>query len=733
MGFEAELQVEMGQGGCAIPSTTVAREEARILTLPWATSAPGCNSKVSSKHFPQSTLESLELDAVLAWMAEFTSTPGGRDLLLQAHPDMPQPAREQRRARGLEALQAVVSEHAPGFTGGGDLPAALAAADKRILECDELMAVADSLDLQRQIGQWCSQHRQYIALSESILAAPDCGSLREAVRRALGRRGEILDEAHLDLGSARRKASSLREQRGQRIEEIAGHLHKQGVLRQRHAVQRADRLLLAVKATDAGRARGVVHDRSHSGDTLFIEPGEVLELSNRLVEALSRVRRIEQEVLTQLTRSVLRRKTDLAQIAGILADLDLAFAAARWATRLEGSYAEMSGAQLSFRQARHPLLQRQMGLEQVVSLSLSLGGAYQLLVVTGPNTGGKTVVLKCVGLLAALSMCGLPISAAEGCQVPVLTGLHADIGDQQSLESSLSTFSGHLKRTLEILEHAQPGALVLLDELGTGTDPEEGAALGQAVLERLLQCEVLTIANTHLGQLKIFSTEVERAENASMEFDPQSLSPRFRLLVGVPGASHAIEVAEHLGLPLDLVQRARLLAEREGGADKLLANVGRVRRDAELLREKAQDHEARTRDAQLRIQADAEVAEYRAELRQAEAEDAFNQLRRDMTMALQVQGKSLQAQARGQQAEAWAALMAELNLQLEACNLGKRWTSFIAGLKKGDLVYVPRFRDRLKVLKIQRKREILKLRHGNLEVELPWREVTWVEPPPGGD
>jgi DNA mismatch repair protein MutS2 len=642
-------------------------------------------------------------------------------------------ARDQRRGRGLEALEAVLAEHAPGFTGGGDLPAALEAATKRILECTELIAVADSLDLQRQIAQWCNQHRVYVCLGSCILSAPDCRSLREAVRRALGRRGEILDEAHPELGPARAKVRSLHEHRGLRIEEIAAKLHKQGVLRQRHAVQRSDRLLLAVKATDAGRARGVVHDRSQSGDTLFIEPGEVLELSNRLVEAMSKVRRLEQEVLTELTRQVLRRKPELELVSVVLADLDLAFAAARWVAKLQGSYAEMGAAELSLRHARHPLLQRQLGMDSVVSLSLSLGGAYQLLVVTGPNTGGKTVVLKCVGLLAALTMCGLPISAADGCRMPILTGLHADIGDQQSLESSLSTFSGHLKRTLEILEHAQPGALVLLDELGTGTDPEEGAALGQAVLERLLEQRVLTIANTHLGQLKIFSTEVERAENASMEFDPQTLSPRFRLLVGVPGASHAIEVAEHLGLPMALVDRARLLAERQGGTDKLLANVGRVRRDAEILREKAEDHEARARDAQERIKVDLEVAEYRAELRQAEAEDTFNELRRDLTRILLERGKALQGQARGQQREDWAEFLGQLQAQLDDCDLGLRWRSFIAGLKKGDLVYVPKFRDRLKVLKIQRKREILKLRHGNLEVELPWREVTWVAPPPGGD
>jgi len=686
----------------------------------------------SQNDFPSDALDALELSVALAWMAESAATPGGKRLLIASRPEMAFADRLDRQKRGMEAWQAVRSECAPGIAGVGDLAQVIEAAYKRLLEGEELLIVADFLDLQKRLELWVKQNSDFTALGDLMAAAPDCQPLRHKLRRAIGRRGEILDEAHPDLASARRQVHKLRDRRAKRMEEVAGQLHRAGVLRQRQPVQRADRLLLAVKATQAGRSRGVVHDRSQSGDTLFMEPTDVLEISNLMAEAQSLVRRIIEQVLRALTRSVLDQKDELGYIEACMSDLDLAFAAGRWAFAVDGSYASCEGEVLTLRQARHPLLQRQMGIEEVRELSLALGRDFELLVVTGPNTGGKTVVLKTIGLLAALGLCGLPISAPEGCNIPALKGIHADIGDQQSLETSLSTFSGHLVRTLRILKYAKPGSLVLLDELGTGTDPEEGAALGQSVLEELLERKALTIANTHLGGLKIFSTDVPRAENASMEFDPETLSPRYSLLVGVPGASHAVEVAERLGLPLPLVERARKLAHRAGGAEKLLADVGRVRRDAELLRESAEELEAEAREAKVRIEIDEEDSRRLAGIRQREAEEAFIEHRRHMMLLIEEQARPLAGRTRGPVAEEWQEVLKKLRTEIEDCDLGKRWLAFLGGLKKGDTVYVPKFRERLKVLKIQRKRGILKLRYGNLDVELPMREVSWVEPPPGG-
>ena len=685
----------------------------------------------SSVAFPAETLQCLELERVLEALARRASSPAGARMLQAAGPELDGAERDERRARGIEGLAAVRAEHAPGISGMGDLEAILKAAPKRILEGEELLAIADALGLVRTLALWSVQHPEYPALRRCLGDAPLERDLRENLRAALGRRGEVLDEAHPHLGKTRQQVRQLLDQRARKMEEIAEGLQKRGVLRQRQPVQRGDRLLLAVKATDSGRARGVVHDRSNSGDTLFIEPGPVLELSNRLTETRALERRIVQEVLTELTRQTLLAAPSLAEAEQRLGQADLAFTAGRWATEVRAEYPSMEGPVLELRQARHPLLQEQLDEAELVPLTLELGREFELLVVTGPNTGGKTVVLKTVGVSCALALCGLPILADPGSSVPVLPGLHADIGDAQSLESSLSTFSGHLSRTLEILASVQPGSLVLLDELGTGTDPEEGAAIGQAVLEHLLRAGALTVANTHLGQLKLFSTGVERAENASMEFDPATLAPQYRLLVGVPGASHAVEVAERLGLPSEILERARGLAEREGGAERLIADVGRVRRDAELLRERARDLEAEARATKDRISQDEEVAKHRAELREAEAEEAFLEHARRMTELRAQWLDPVVNRLKGGDQDALRGFLEALRNELDGCDLGERWMRFVQGLRKGDVVYVPKFRDRLQVIKIHKSRQTAKLRHGNLEVELGFRDLTWVEPPPG--
>jgi DNA mismatch repair protein MutS2 len=690
------------------------------------------HSVPQSTAFPTETLECLELEKILQLLADRASSPAGARMLREAHPRMDAVLRTGRRARGIEGLAAARREHQPGISGMGDLDRILALATKRILEGEELVAVADALDLVRMLALWVAQHPEYTALRDCLAGAPLEAELREQLRGSLGRRGEVMDDAHPELGKARQKVRKILDQRARKMEEIAEGLQKSGVLRQRLPVQRGDRLLLAVRATDSGRARGVVHDRSQSGDTLFIEPGPVLELSNRLAETRALERRIIQEVLTRLTKSVLQAESALRDAERRLGEADVAFTTGRWAEEEDGEYPEMHGPVLELRQARHPLLQAQMEREDLVPLSLELGRDFELLVVTGPNTGGKTVVLKTVGVCAAMAMCGLPILADHGSRVPELPGLHADIGDAQSLESSLSTFSGHLSRTLQILRAMRPGSLILLDELGTGTDPEEGAAIGQAVLEHLLKSGALTIANTHLGQLKMFSTGVQRAENASMEFDPENLAPRFRLLVGVPGASHAVEVAERLGLPEPLLARARELSAREGGAERLIADVGRVRRDAELMRERARDLESESRATQERIAEDEEVAKYRLELREAEAEEAFLEHARRIEHLRREQLDPIAARLRGAEQTALKAFFTSLDEELANCELGERWLAFVTGLKKGDVVYVPRFRDRLHVLKVSRAKQTAKLRHGNLEVDLAWRDLTWVEPPPGG-
>ena len=641
--------------------------------------------------YPASTLESLELPLMLATLAEGCATPAGRAAMLALHPGAAATAAAERAERGREGAAALRAEELPGLGGCADVHGLLDAARRRVLEGEEIAGVRATLDRLGELRRWAAARPQYPALAACIDAAPQLTELAEWLRAAVDPRGEVLDDADPALPGVRAEIQKLRKQRGKRLEEIAAGLQQRGVLRQPQPVARGERLLLAVRATHAGRASGAVHDRSQSGDTLFIEPTAVLLLSNRLFEAQARERKLIEQVLRDCTRAVLERAAEVRAGGASLAEVDLACASATWAARHGAAWPDLDGEELRLEDARHPLLLEQLGAAAVVPMSITLGGGHDLLVVTGPNTGGKTMVLRTLGLLAAMARCGLPLSAAEGSAVPQLAGLDADIGDAQSREDSLSTFSGHLVRILRILAAAGPRRLVLIDELGTGTDPEEGAAIGQAVLEELLARGAWVVANTHLGALKLFSLDLPRAENASMEFDPETLAPRFRLLLGVPGASHAVEVAERLGLPEPLLARARKLAARDDRTEKLLADVGRVRREAEVLRERASSQARAAQERSREIEAREATSRMRSQLREKEAESAFLDQARRLAKRLDEDGAALLKRLRGTDRERAEALLQALRAELDGEDLGRRWQDFVKGLKKGDHVWVPRF------------------------------------------
>jgi DNA mismatch repair protein MutS2 len=680
-----------------------------------------------SNPFPTSALDSLEFAAVLAWISEGVGTTAGAKKLHALRPGQGEEVVQARRRRGQEAQTCLAEKISPGLARCGDMERVLERTRAGAALGEEFLQIAETFELAAELAStFAKRNDSALGAGFQGLKFPIPMAIR--IRECLDGDGQVRDQADPALAKLRAEISQGVERRRKRMEALAEEMDAKGALRQRTVVQRADRLVLAVKTTQAGRVRGVVHDRSQSGDTIFIEPADVVEISNHLVTLRSQERQRVEAILAALGRKVLAKEDLVLAVESSIAEVDVAFASAFWAEVVGGRWIPRQGQVMELREARHPLLVRQEGM--VVPLNLELGQTYDLLVVTGPNTGGKTVVLKTLGLLAALSESGLPITAAEGSTCPVWTGLDADIGDSQSLETSLSTFSGHLKRIVRILNHAPAGGLVLLDELGTGTDPEEGAALGQAVLEALLAKGVKAVANTHLGQLKLFSVGVKRAENASMEFDPQSLAPSFRLLVGVPGASHAVEVAELLGLPENILERARELAGRGDGAEEWLAEVGQVRRNAEELRERAVQREADSRD-QLRLtQTRDEDSRHRASIREGEAEQAFRE-HCSALEALMAQGEqSVLPGLKGQNRQIAEALFADIRRLVGTSDLGSRWSEFVRTLKKGQLCWVPKLRGYGRITKVNRKKERVLLRVGELELELAMRELSWLEPPP---
>ena len=681
--------------------------------------------------FPDACRDVLEVPEVLRWIARFAASAAGRRRVEALAPAPSRAELATRRALGMEA-SAVLAEDDPPALGGGDVAEILSACRRRVLEAGELLAISGTLATWIGLQVWAQRQANAPALAAAIGRIPDFGELAELLQRTVDPGGAVRDEADPALATVRGRIRDLVRRRSTELDRAAERWQRSGLLRQRRPIQRGNRLMLAVKATHAGRAKGVVHDRSKTGDTVYVEPAAVLEVANRLASEESRERQIVHRVLSEVTRVVAEHHADLEQADRIRGEVDAAFAAAAWARALQGVWPEMPAESLRLRQARHPLLLQQMGREAVAPLDLDLGGEYDLLVVTGPNTGGKTVVLKTAGLLAWLACCGLPVSADAGTRMPALPGIDADIGDQQSLQSSLSTFSGHLQRILRILGCARRGSLVLLDELGTGTDPEEGAALGQAVLETLVERGALVVANTHLGSLKLFSVRQPRAENASMEFDPETLAASYRLLVGVPGASHALEVAERLGLPGEVLTRAAALTRGGDRAESLLAEVSQVRREAELIRERARDQELETRERREQLEVDAQAAAFTRELREKEAQQGFVDLQAAVERRLAGAEEALRGRLGAAEGRSLEELLQGIRRILRESDLGARWEGFLRSLKKGDVVYVPRYRERLRVTRVDGKRRRIKVRHGQLEIEVPFSEISWVAPPPGG-
>jgi DNA mismatch repair protein MutS2 len=376
--------------------------------------------------------------------------------------------------------------------------------------------------------------------------------------------------------------------------------------------------------------------------------------------------------------------------------------------------------------ARHPLLlQRGDG---IVPLDVALGDPHHLLVVTGPNTGGKTVVLKTIGLLACMAVSGLPIPADVGAQVPFFTAVQVDIGDEQAITQNLSTFSSHVQRIARCLRNASPTSLVLLDELGAGTDPEEGGVLGYAVLEQLLVARAFAVVTTHLGRLKDFAYQHKGAENGSMAFDGATLRPLYRLDLGIPGNSHALDIASRVGMPEVVVARARaLLGVRDHTLDHLIERVQVARQDAEADRRRTADMSRAVEQKQAALSERMADAVRKEAWLQEEADGVVEAELRRVQAALAEPLAAL-ANAPAPHGERARSLRTLVDGLLKQAALHRRRMAFCNGLKKGDQVFLPRWRRLCVVHKVDKVREMLTVDYGNVKMEVPFEDASWLQP-----
>jgi len=594
-----------------------------------------------ARHLPSSavderTLHLLELPAVRARLAAHTHFAGGRELAEGVTPSSDPVVVRTLRAETEEAL--LLQEAAVAGPGGArDVRGpADAAARGGTLTVADLQAVDATLEAALEVRAGVLAREEQAPLLAARLDAVDpiaLAALRSVLDRALDRRGGLLDTASPELAQARTRLAAGRRDAADTLRRLASRLRSH--LQESFTTERSGRPVLAVKASSRGAVPGIVHDSSGSGQTIFVEPFELVEANNRLRELEAAEAAEVERVLAELSARVGGVAAEIDYAVEALAHHDLALARAELSHAWRGCPVE-EAEEVELREARHPLLDP----ARAVPVDLPLRGI-RALVVSGPNTGGKTVSLKTLGLLALLAQCGLRVPA-RGARLPVFDTVLADIGDDQSIALNLSTFSAHVRRLVEIVERAGPRTLVLLDEVAGGTDPEEGGPLARAVIGRLVAAGALVLATTHLSALKEWAAATQGVRNAAVGIDPETLRPLYTLSIGAPGASHALDIARDLGLDAALIADARgAMTPERRRADELLreASEARAAADRELRRageermraeRAAQEAEDRRTELQARLERQREEALVERERARERAEAELGALQREL-------------------------------------------------------------------------------------------------------
>ncbi|MBI2781762.1 MAG: endonuclease MutS2 [Chloroflexi bacterium] len=545
------------------------------------------------------SVEILEFPLVRARLAERTSFAPSRRLAELLTPES-DPVLVTRGLDETDEARALVEERAGvGITGARDIgPAIERAARGGRLDAQQFLDVWSTLDAAAGLKPHLADARRPLHRELGRLLHP-LPAITSTLARSFDPAGELLDTASPRLGGLRAAVRVAFDRLRRRLDSlVASELGS--ALQEPIITLRNGRYVVPVRADAKGRVKGIVHDASGSGQTLFIEPLVVVELGNAWREAQVAEQEEVERILDELSALVGANAGPLRETLSSLARFDFWAAKAQLAGEMGASRAETAARpEVALYSARHPGL-----TGRVVPIDVRLGDGFTALVVTGPNTGGKTVTLRTLGLLALMHQAGLHVPAAPGSRLPVFKDVFADIGDEQSIAQSLSTFSGHMRSIIRIAAAAGPGTLVLLDELGAGTDPTEGSALAQALLDHFIRAGALVAATTHYAELKAYAHTTAGAMNASVEFDIETLSPTYRLTIGLPGRSQAFEIAARLGLPDALVADARSrLSETQRTFEATLARIAEVEGETADSKERAREAELRAGEA-LRAAAD---------------------------------------------------------------------------------------------------------------------------------
>jgi DNA mismatch repair protein MutS2 len=600
-----------------------------------------------------------------------------------------------------------------------------------ILEPLELLSTYELLQAAERLKNIFSREEiELPLLGGRVYSLQECPILQEKIASCIQEDGDIADHASPQLAKLRQRVRSLEVKIREQVDEMLSKDEWNKYLQEPLFTVRGDRYVLPVKQEYRSHFPGLVHDQSSSGATVYMEPMPLVKMGNELTVGRTAVHQEELRIIEELSRLVAAYRDEIKQNLELLGEIDFILAKGHFSRELRANPPQFSqDGSLEIKGGRHPLLKG-----EVIPLEIRIGQDFDSLVITGPNTGGKTVALKTVGLLVVMAQAGLHIPAAEDTIMPILKNVFADIGDEQSIEQSLSTFSGHMTNIVRILQSVEKGSLVILDELGAGTDPQQGAALGMAILESLLQKGAMSIITSHYSELKVFAHQRERVENASVEFDSKTLKPTYRLSIGVPGESNAFEIAERLGLPGDVIEQARgflnpeqrqlsdlirHLKDDQYAASSAREEAEKLRYEMEELKRKVEKKEQKIRDKQNDIYKKAhEEARELVRTARREAEHLIRTLRKEIRQDNTAASLEKAQQIRHQLGDLVDEIDKELSSH-EAVPEGE----IPEDVEPGEAVVIPRFNQEGNVLTHPNADGDVLVQVGVLKLNLPLKEL----------
>jgi len=672
------------------------------------------------------TLRVLEYDAIRQKVVAHCATPMGAERARQMTPRTDEEAIRVALQQTSEARRLIdLAEEMP-LRGVQDVRSAASLARAGgILPPESLLSIADTVESARRLRSFLLTREEkcpaLCVLARQLEPLPE---VVNEVRRCLREDATVADSASPELARIRQRLRRLHSRITERLQATLNSSRIRNMLQEPVITMRGDRYCLPVKAEYRAQFGGIVHDVSASGATLFMEPQEVVDLGNQIREAQIAEQNEVVRILAQLSALVGKYSDPILLTCDALGELDFINARARLSVEWDAIEPALNTqGKIRLRKARHPLLK-----PPVVPIDVELGNRFRILLITGPNTGGKTVTLKTVGLLTLMMQSGLHVPADTGTEMAIFQNIFADIGDEQSIEQSLSTFSGHMTNIAAMLPHCDEHTLVLLDELGAGTDPAEGAALAQAILDYLLARHARVMATTHYGELKSYAYARQGVQNASVEFDLQTLRPTYHLRIGTPGSSHAIVIAQRLGLPSSVIETAQArLAGRETEATSIMRRLEEEQRHVEEARQAAEQE--RREAAALRQQLQQRLEQVESE-RQRLREEVTQEVQHRLHQILQ-QAEEAYCRLREQPRENRAAQEARQQVRQAAEQMKQLLAPPAAApteIREGDTVKVTTLNVTGTVLQLTPKEAVVQA--GAIRVTVPREALRRIDEKP---